>query len=100
MARLSGSGRKSLRAGHLILDDRHRPAGVVTSFAYLNEKFDFIVLAYVDATFDITPGRRVLGARATEAPAGGVDEAKLVELTVMPRFPTEDERRGWATRYA
>jgi glycine hydroxymethyltransferase len=100
MIRLSGGGRKSLRPGHFILDDQRRPAGVVTSFAYLNEKFDFVVLAYVDATFDITPGRRVLGARVAGASAGRIDEARLVELTAMPRFPTEDERRDWATRYA
>jgi len=98
VARLAGSGRKSLRPGHLILNDQRKPAGVVTSFAYLNEAFDFIVLAYVDVGLDITPGRRIEGLRVTEFAAGDVDESKIVELTALTRFPTEAERRGWGGR--
>ncbi len=100
MARLAGNGRKSLRSGHLILNDRRQAAGIVTSFAYLNEKFDFVVLAYVDSDLDITPGRRIEGARISEPPVGAVDESKVVELTAMTRFPGVQERSDWAKRYA
>lgn len=100
IARLAGSGRKSLRPGHLILDDRRQAAGVVTSFAFVNEAFDFIVLAYVDVGLDVTPGRRIEGLRATEHPGGPIDVNKLVALTALSRFPSLDERRGWAARYA
>jgi len=99
MARLAGKGRKSLRPGHLVLDDQRRPAGVVTSFAFVNEAFDFVVLAYVDVHLDITPGGRIEGLRATTVPDGAIDEAKLVELTALSRFPDAEERSGWAKRY-
>jgi len=97
MARLAGSGRKSLRPGHIILDDAHRPAGVVTSFAYLNEAFDFVVLAYVDVGLDITPGRRIQGIRVNELTNGTFDDSRVVTLTALTRFPGEQERLGWAS---
>ena len=100
MARLSGTGRKSLRAGHLILDDRRQPAGVVTSFAFVDEAFDFVVLAYVNVDLDVTPGRTIHGLRMTEHPSGEVDAAKLVELKALTRFPTAEERAEWTARYA
>ncbi|MBN1343906.1 MAG: serine hydroxymethyltransferase [Phycisphaerae bacterium] len=99
MARLAGSGRKSLRPGHLILDDRHQVAGVVTSFAFINEDYDFIVLGYVDVDLDISPGRSIKGLRATSAPDTPVDDAKTVELTALTRFPTPVERARWAEEY-
>ena len=100
MARLAGQGRKSLRPGHLILNDDRQPAGVVTSFAYLNDALDFVVLAYVDVGLDTTPGRQIEGLRMTSPPDGDVDAAKIVELTAMRRFPDVEERTGWADRYA
>lgn len=101
-ARLAGSGRKSLRPGHRILDHEGRAAGVVTSFAFVNEAYDFVVLASVDGGFDLTPGRTVRGFRTTVDPDPGADlpEAKVVDLTAMTRFPTLEERRAWADRYA
>jgi len=100
MARLAGQGRKSLRPGHLILNDERQAAGVVTSFAYLNDAFDFVVLAYVDVGLDITTGRHIEGLRMTSPPSGDVDAGKIVDLTAMTRFPDMDERTGWADRYA
>ncbi len=99
MARLAGRGRKSLRAGHLIVDDDRQAAGVVTSFAYVNAELDFVVLAYVDVELDLTPGRRIEGLRLNAHPGSPIDEGKIVELTAMTRFPQDEERLGWAARY-
>lgn len=99
-ARLAGSGRKSLRPGHIILGDERQAAGVVTSFAFLNDAYDFVVLAYVDVDLDLTPGRRIEGLRMTEHPGDGVDDRKVVELTAMSRFPTPVDRAAWAGQYA
>ncbi len=100
-ARLAGSGRKSLRVGHQILDDEGRAVGVVTSFAFLNDAYDFVVLAGVDVEIDLTPGRPIRGLRASSPPEpdAALPASKLVDLTVMTRFPTQEEREGWAERY-
>lgn len=100
MLRLAGQGRKSLRPGHILLNAAHEPVGVVTSFAFVSEAYDFVVLAHVDAAFEVTTGQRVLGLRAGAHDGGRPDSAKLVELTALTRFPSVEERRSWARRYA
>ncbi len=99
--RLRGQGRKTLRAGHAILDAAGRAVGRVTSFAYVHEDMTFIVLACVEESFQPAPGRPVRGARAAEGDSPGKpDERSLVELTALTRFPDDDERAAWPSRYA
>jgi len=98
--RLQGQGRKSLRAGHVILDGQGGVAGQVTSFAYAHADMTFIVLALVNESFAPQPGEAVKGARVSPAEAAsGVEERQRVDLTAMTRFPTEEERFGWVARY-
>jgi glycine hydroxymethyltransferase len=100
IARLRGKGRRSLRAGHLILDGDSRPVGVVTSFAYLDEELRFVVLAYVDEDFDMEPGQSIKGARLQEIESGeSVPEGKLVDLEAVSRFPGNKERSDWQSIY-
>jgi glycine cleavage system aminomethyltransferase T len=99
--RLRGQGRKTLRAGHAILDESGRAAGRVTSFAYVHEDMTFIVLACVEESFQPAPGSLVRGARAAAGePSSRPDERSLVELTALTCFPDDDERTAWPARYA
>ncbi len=96
--RLSGSGRKSVRTGHVILDDNGKAAGTVTSFAYVNKNMDFIILAAADRDFDHAPGSAVRAARLPAGRLSGVpDEKRIVNLRMMPRFPDAEERAGWGS---
>ncbi len=99
LVRLRGQGGKTVREGHIILD-QGKAVGTVTSFAFLDAAKNFAALAYVDEGFEPEPGARVLGFRAKEIPEGEtVDERKIVELTALPRFPDDEERHGWIDRY-
>jgi hypothetical protein len=85
----------------------------VTSFSFVTPDFDFIVLAWVEEGFAPRPGTEVqaarlayssspvpadsLGAKREEKPA--IPPEALVPLTVLSRFPTEEERITWAQRY-
>ncbi len=101
LVRLRGRGRRTVRPGHRILGDDHRPAGTVTSFAFLDASQRFVALACVAANFDDAPGRRVTGLRATEWPdPEPPPERKSVDLTVLPRFPDRAEKDGWPAQYA
>jgi glycine cleavage system aminomethyltransferase T len=101
LLRLKGQGRRSLRAGHALLDAAGRVAGVVTSFAFSAPDFTFHVLAAVRADFQPRAGATVRGVRVPpQEAAQGADETKLVELTVLPRFPTAEEKAAWRTCYA
>ena len=72
----------------------------MTSFAYLDEDFSFVVLAHADVALDAEPGRRVIGARVRNAePGQSVPENKLVELEALRRFPDDAERDAWARQY-
>jgi glycine hydroxymethyltransferase len=100
LLRLKGRGRRSVRGGQAILDDAGKVAGVVTSFAFVNPAFDFYVLAAVRADFAPPEGAKVLAVRATPDQVKGKPEAeKCVELSVVPRFPTKDDRAGWQAAY-
>ena len=99
--RLRGQGRKTLRSGHVILDGAGRAVGRVTSFAYVHEDMTFIVLACVEESFQPAPGSIVRGARAPEGESSSKpDERSLVELTALARFPDDEERAAWPSRYA
>jgi len=98
--RLRGRGRKTLRPGHVILDANGEVAGEVTSFAYIREDMTFIVLACVEARFRPQPGETVLGARITrDRFMGPPEERRLVELTLLTRFPGPEERDAWPGLY-
>jgi glycine hydroxymethyltransferase len=98
--RLRGQGRRTVRAGHLILDATSRPVGRVTSFAYVHQDMTFVVLACVEAGFQPEPGAVVRGVRVTpDQLSGEPDERSIVELTVMTRFPEDEERDAWPARY-
>ena len=113
LLRLRGKGRKTVRPGHTVLDGARRPVGAVTSFSFVTPDFDFIVLAWVEEGFAPRPGTEVqaarlayssspvpadsLGAKREEKPA--IPPEALVPLTVLSRFPTEEERITWAQRY-
>jgi len=99
--RLRGQGRRTVRAGHLILDASNRAVGQVTSFAYVHQDMTFVVLACVEAGFRPEPGAVVRGVRVTsDQLSGEPDERSIVELTVMTRFPEDGERDAWPARYA
>ncbi len=99
--RLRGQGRKTLRAGHAILDESGRAVGRVTSFAYVHEDMTFIVLACAEESFQPSPGSLVRGVRASAGePLSRPDERSLVELTAVTRFPDDKERAAWPARYA
>jgi len=104
LVRLAGQGRKSLRAGHVILGGSGAVVGEVTSFAYVREDMSFVVLAAVAESFLPEPGEPVTGARVAaaklESGGGEVSEKQAVELTALPRFPDDDEREAWAALYA
>ncbi|MCZ7586856.1 MAG: hypothetical protein M5R36_27885 [Deltaproteobacteria bacterium] len=101
IVRLAGQGAKSARPGHRILGDDGRAAGVISSFAYLDEQKNFVALAFVDRAFDDTPGRTVHAARIKDDPKPGdrLDD-RIVPLTVLRRFPDKAEREEWRKRYA
>ncbi|NLW50525.1 MAG: glycine cleavage system aminomethyltransferase GcvT [Candidatus Brocadiaceae bacterium] len=99
--RLSGQGRKTLRAGHVILDEGGRAVGQVTSFAYVHEDLTFIALACVEEEFRPSPGDTVRGARVpADACTGAPEPRAIVDLTALRRFPSIEEKEGWSTRYA
>ncbi len=101
LLRLQGQGRRSLRAGHAIVDAEGRPVGQVTSFAYVHDDMTFFVLACVDETFRPASGEKVIGVRRPPAECVGACPEKIrVDLTVLDRFPTDSERDRWPVRYA
>jgi len=98
--RLRGQGRKSLRAGHSIVDASGKAVGQVSSFAYVHEDLEFYVLACVSERFRPEPQETVLGVRLAPADfTGRLDEKNTVEMTALARFPTDEERAGWPARY-
>ena len=101
LLRLQGQGRKTLRAGHVVLDKSNVAVGEITSFAYVHEDMTFVVLACVDARFAPQPGQAVRGVRvAADRFSGDVEERAVVDLTGLTRFPHGDERSAWPERYA
>ena len=101
MLRLRGQGRKTLRPGHAILDASGRPVGQVTDFAYVHPDLTFFVLACVGPDFRPEPGQTIMGARVPAGKLSGpVEERTIVELTVLTRFPEDEERQTWPERYA
>ena len=100
LLRLQGCGRKTLRPGHVILNEDGKAVGEVTSFAYVHADTTFIALACVEEDFCPEPGRNILGARIRVERLDGVpEERSLVGLTVLSRFPEDTERDAWPARY-
>jgi len=101
LLRLRGQGRKTLRAGHAILDASGRSVGQVTDFAYVHPDLTFFVLACVGPEFRPEPGQVIRGARVPAGKLSGtVEERSIVEMAVLTRFPEDEERRTWPARYA
>jgi glycine hydroxymethyltransferase len=101
MVRLAGVGAKTVREGHRVLDDDGAAAGVITSFAFLDDDKNFVTLAYVNADFDDSPGRAVRCARIKGDPADEADlQSKLVDMHVLTRFPSRAELAEWRESYA
>ncbi|MCB9475658.1 MAG: glycine cleavage system aminomethyltransferase GcvT [Deltaproteobacteria bacterium] len=101
LLRLAGRGAKTVREGHRILNGEGEAVGVVTSFAFLDDAKNFVVLAYTDSAFDPAPGDIVRAARIKDDPEPGADlSGKIVELTVRTRFPKKVERDGWRKLYS
>lgn len=100
LVRLSGRGAKSAREGHRILYDDGRGAGAITSFAFLDEAKNFMVLALVDVDFPDEPGRSVRAARIKRDPIPGEDlSGRSVELILQSRFPGPEEGEEWKEKY-
>jgi glycine hydroxymethyltransferase len=128
LVRFRGKGRKTVRPGHTILEAPAegqvpgapgRPVGAVTSFCFVTPDFGFVVLAWVEEGFTPPPGSQVQAARVLYAglsappESGGATGAcqrtgaeklavapeALVPLTVLSRFPAEQERLTWPQRY-
>jgi hypothetical protein len=90
-----------VREGHRVLDDDGAAAGVITSFAFLDDDKNFVTLAYVNADFDDSPGRAVRCARIKGDPADEADlQSKLVDMHVLTRFPSRAELAEWRESYA
>ncbi len=98
--RLKGSGRRSVRGGQAILDQDGQVAGVVTSFAFNNKDFDFHVLAAVRNNFRPGEGSVIKAYRgAPDQVKGELDPRKVVDLTVLSRFPSAEDKAGWKEQY-
>ena len=97
LLRLKGEGRRSVRPGHVVIDEDARAVGAVTSFSFVNKEFDFVALAWVEEDFTPEPGVEVRAARLRRdrysAPPG--PDAR-VSLTALTRFPHDEERLSWA----
>jgi len=100
LLRLRGAGRRSVRPGHVIVDEEDRQVGVVSSFSFLTAEFDFAALAWVEESFDPHPGKDV---RAVRIPQGRytppAKPSAVVHLSVVSRFPDDGERAGWPQKY-
>ncbi len=100
LLRLRGKGGKTVRTGHTLIDDSGAAVGRVTSFAYVDARLNFYVLAAVDADFAPAPGSKVRGVRLPlQRYYPPPNPRSVVELTVMPRFPDDEERRSWRRQY-
>jgi len=99
--RLRGQGRKTVRPGHVILDESDRAVGQVTSFAYAHEDMTFFILACVEEGFQPAPDDVVRGARVAADKYDGRPEPRaIVEMKALTRFPEPEEKDGWPARYA
>ena len=99
--RLRGRGRRSVRAGHAVIDGAGEPVGQITSFAYTKGDFTFFALASVLSDFRAQPGDAI---RAVREPAAKYEppprDGGVVELEAVGRFPEDEEREAWPEIYA
>eukprot|EP00043_Microstomoeca_roanoka_P020419 m.248122 g.248122 ORF g.248122 m.248122 type:complete len:1120 (-) comp17161_c7_seq1:125-3484(-) len=99
--RLKGSGRKTAREGHAVLDEQGNPVGTITSFAFSDDNFNFYALAAVNTSFNVNNGQTIRIARMSkDKVTGPVNDSKTVEMQVLPRFPTQEEKDAWAAQYS
>jgi len=100
LLRLRGGGRKSVRPGHVIINDDGRIVGAVTSFSFVTEGFDFVALAWAEEGFRPEPGDEVRAARVRhDRYSAPPKPGAVVSLNVLGRFPNDDERDSWPQRY-
>jgi len=100
LVRLSGKGRRTVRPGHAIIDEKGICVGMVSSFAYATADLDFFVLAAVEVDFDPEPGEKVLGVRTNWKQYKPPPQPRsMVELAALTRFPEDEELKGWQQYY-
>eukprot|EP00055_Hartaetosiga_balthica_P014273 m.77692 g.77692 ORF g.77692 m.77692 type:complete len:1124 (+) comp8549_c1_seq1:227-3598(+) len=100
LLRLKGCGRKSAREGHTVLNENGEAVGTITSFAFTDDDFNFYAIAAVDASFQPKPSTKLSVARVKKDKVKkGMPESKLVEVEVLTRFPTMEEKNAWKTVY-
>ncbi|EGD79245.1 hypothetical protein PTSG_09967 [Salpingoeca rosetta] len=100
LVRLKGSGRKTAREGHVVLNEQGEPVGTVTSFAFCDDDFNFYAIAAVDAQWTPETGATIRIARMTKDKfKGPVNASRTVEMEVLTRFPTPEEKEAWAKHY-
>ena len=99
--RVRGQGRRSVRPGHVVIDQDGAPIGRITSFAFSRPDFTFFALAVVPSTQAIEPGDSLRAVRQNveryEAPP---KENAVVDMDVLTRFPEDEERATWPELYA
>ena len=79
--------RKSLRAGHTIVDASGRAVGQVSSFAYVHEDMTFVVLACVEEKF-----RPKVGDVVTASVIRVEKKPRRIEISVR-KHDRKEERR-------
>ena len=100
LLRVTGNGRRMVRPGHAILDASGKAVGTVTSAAFVDSQFNFFALAAVENSFYPQPGSIIRAYRTTpEKVDKDLDVNKSVEVTVLTRFPTADEKTKWKAQY-
>ena len=101
LLRVMGNGRRMVRPGHTILDSDGKAVGSVTSAAFVDSQFNYFAIAAVDNAFHPEPGSSVKAYRTTPDKVDKVlDSNKAVDVTVLTRFPTPQEKSNWQTRYS
>ncbi|MHC4874637.1 MAG: glycine cleavage system aminomethyltransferase GcvT [Planctomycetota bacterium] len=75
--RVHGKGSKSLREGHILINEEGAKIATVTSFAFLDKDKNFIIMALADFSTKIKAGEQVKGYRAAEVDQEkGIDEQR------------------------
>jgi glycine hydroxymethyltransferase len=101
LVRVTGQGRRMVRPGHAIIDASGKAVGSVTSAAFVDTNFNFYALAAVNTDFHPNSGEKIRAYRtAPEKVDKVVDNSKVVDLNVLTRFPTAQEKSAWKSLYA
>lgn len=97
--RMTGQGRRSIRPGHVLVDAAGKMIGEISSFAYTKADFTFHALGWVKKESLPAVGSKIRAVRETADKFQAVNESAVVDLTVLDRFPTQQERESWPVIY-